>query len=209
MHCRSRRHRWHAGASGQPAGRAIASGQATTRERWQLGHSPAACCYHCVVPPRHRLLLLRHAASPLPVISLSLARARIRRRPHHYQAHSRALDLRPQLTSRLDSSSVGFIEARRGLYTTPQCQSEPATPLPDLTGAPRPPPSAHHLDSLPRCLPAVEIAADDFVVASSSFSTARRRSSSTGVPSRLDSGEDAAKEHPSAATGEDDSSYPA
>jgi hypothetical protein len=67
----------------------------------------------------------------------------------------------------------------------------------------------HCLNSLPRCLPAVEIAVDDFVVASSSRSAARRRLSSARAPSRLDSSEDAAGEHPCTATGEDDSFYPA
>ena len=64
---------------------------------------------------------------------------------------------------------------------------------------------SHGLGFLPRYLPAIENAADDFAVASSSHSTARRRSSSAGAPSRLDSDEDAAGEHPCVATGEDDS----
>ena len=68
---------------------------------------------------------------------------------------------------------------------------------------------SHCLGFLPRYLPAIENAADDFAVASSSRSTARRRSSSVGAPPHLDSDEDAAGEHPCAATGEDDSSYPA
>ena len=84
-----------------------------------------------------------------------------------------------------------------------QLHSPTSPELPDRHRLP------HRLDSLPRCLPAVEIAVDDFAMASSSCSAACRRSSSAGVPSHLDSDEDAAKEHPSAATGENDSSYPA
>ena len=70
---RSRRRRWHMGASVRATGLAVASGQATMRERWRLGHAPAACCRY-VAPPRHLLLLLCHAVLPLTVTSLSLQR---------------------------------------------------------------------------------------------------------------------------------------
>ena len=44
------------------------------RERWRLGHAPAACCRY-VAPPRYLLLLLLcHAVLPLTVTSLSLQR---------------------------------------------------------------------------------------------------------------------------------------
>jgi hypothetical protein len=169
---------------------------------------PADYCCRCVALPRHRLLLPPHTPSP-PPYDLSLAPS------PEFAAAAAITKHTAELPISLHSSPPDSIPPSLGS----QMHDEASTPLhgvelsqelhslasPELPDHHRLP---HCLNSLPRCLPAVEIAADDFALASSSCSAARRRSSSVGAPSRLDSGEDAAREHPYAATGEDDS-YPA
>jgi hypothetical protein len=158
-------------------------------------HAIACCCH--LTPPR-----------PLPMTSLSLHRLNSPPPPPlpstqpklPISLHSSPPDsIPPSLGSQMhDEASTPL----HGVELSQELHSLTSPELPDHHRLP------HCLNSLPRCLPAVEIAADDFALASSSCSAARRRSSSVGAPSRLDSGEDAAREHPYAATGEDDS-YPA